>query len=193
MEENKWIEKELPNGDVFHLKELFFYSENNENKSIIPTIKPKIAIKITKVNEAMSSVVAYLTHNEELVGFVECKLYKDNKAELNMASFMKSILESQFGRVLPGAPAISTEEKFRRQGKGTILLIILFEYLINKGIYNINIHTIESDSAWKFYLENGATKIDDMNAIFYDIKSLLPYLYAKVSNQIDISNSKFIK
>ncbi len=156
-------------------------NDKDNNRTKIPT---KVPIKI-KINKNTSSVIIFLTHNKELVGFVECKLYEDNKAELNAAGFMNNILKTQFKQDCFGTPAIRIEEKYRRQGRETILLIILFEYLINRGINSLNVHTIESDSAWNFYLKNGATKIDDMNAIFYDIKSLIPYLYKKISNQLD--------
>lgn len=180
MEENEWIEKELPNGDIFHLAERI-----KANEPLVKKSNEKSKITITNYPKFTNSIIIFLTHNKELVGFIECKLLENNKAELNVAGFMRDILEKQFGQICIGTPAIRIEEKFRRLGKGTILLIILFEYLINKGINNVNVHTIESDSAWRFYLNNGAIKINNMDAIFYDIESILPHLYEKVGNQLD--------
>ena len=76
MEEKKQIEKELPNGDIFHLTEIMISNDKDNNRTKIPT---KVPIKI-KINKNISSVIIFLTHNKELVGFVECNLYEDNKA-----------------------------------------------------------------------------------------------------------------
>lgn len=182
----EWIERQLKNGDVFHIKEYVIDGKLNEKKSSNNTI-----IHVRKIRQEKSSVVVFLTNNDDLIGYVECKIFENNQAELNVSEFMNIILDKQFGIIWNGAPAINTRMHYRRRHKATILLIILFEYLKTKGIKTVNVDGI-NESAINFYLSNGAEMIDDKKGVFEDINLLLPNLYEKVGNQIDKNDSKIL-
>lgn len=198
MKENEWIEKELPNGDIFHIARFNFYSEEEKNKPNSTPLESNKKIRINKISKANSSIVIYLTNNDNLVGYVECWLYDNNVAVIGASALMNQIIYDKFNiKRHDRFPAINTEINYRRQGKGVILLIILFEYLISIGINEVNIDGITDNNALKFYLASGLIQTKEKYGIFKDIESLLPSLYEKVGNQlggkIDIFENRSMK
>ena len=96
---------------------------------------------------------------------------------------MPKILAERFGITQNGFPAIYTDEKYRRKGIGTELLKILFEYLVPKGIKNVDVEGIVNEGALQFYEKNGAKKLDNTTAVFEDIESILANLKKEKDEQ----------
>lgn len=211
MEENEWIEKQLPNGDMFHIIRFYYENKPEKNKDQIKNNQSQnigSGIKIRNKNKAPeSSLIIFLTNNNELVGYVDCS-FRDDEVYLSTDSYkMKELLYYNFGIFRKDkSSAINTEEKFRHQHKGTILLIILFEYLVSIGIKNVSIYGITNLSSFNFYLSNGITLYDNQKkeikeiAIYKKVKDLLKNLNEKnyseiektiIDLRIDISNGVY--
>lgn len=185
MEKSQWIDKKLESGYTYHLKEFINETKSQEAKQQEvrqqnPTRK-KITINSTR--NPIGVVAILLTNGEELVGYVESHLYEDKKANIHASTSMPKILAERFGITQNGFPAIYTDEKYRRKGIGTELLKILFEYLVPKGIKNVDVEGIVNEGALQFYEKNGAKKLDDTTAVFEDIESILANLKKEKDEQ----------
>lgn len=187
MENNQWIDKKLENGYTYHLREFTNETKQQEIKPLKeehqnPTVKK---IKINKVRQPIGVVAILLTKDNELVGYVESHLFEDKKANIHASSSMPQILAERFGIIQNSFPAIYTDEKYRRKGIGTELLKILFEYLVPKGIKNVDVEGIVNEGALQFYEKNGAKKLNNTTAVFEDIENILQNLQRKEDIQIE--------
>lgn len=65
--------------------------------------------------------------------------------------------------------ALLVSEKYRRQGKATELMKLMFKYLNKKGIKDLEVSGITDEAAMRTYLSTGAEMIGNRKAIYRNI------------------------
>lgn len=165
----------LENGDDYFLIERNFLDENKSNIKI--NNNPKFTIKIGNIRKPTSTATILLTKEDDYVGHISANLYDNATASLIMSGIRGVELPeelSQYSDIIEKHDtALLVAEKYRRQGKATLLMKLMFKYLNKKGIKDLEVCGITDDVAMQTYLSTGAEMTGNKSAIYRDIKRFI--------------------
>lgn len=168
----------LENGDDYYLIEKTFSDENSEcDKDIKVNNNSGFTIKIGTIRTPISTATIFLTRNDDYVGHISANLYSNATASLIMSGISSTELPSELNRyrniIEKHDTALLVAEKYRRQGKATLLMNLMFQYLNEKGIKDLEVDGITDNIAMQTYLSTGAEKIGEKKAIYRNISRFI--------------------
>lgn len=168
----------LDSGDEYILVEKNFLQEDGaRNTSIKINNSPSFTIKIGKMRTPTSTATIFLTRQGDYVGHISANLYNNSTASLMMSGIRSIDLPSELTQytdiIETYDTALLVNEKYRRQGKASQLMKLMFQYLDEKGIKDLEVDGITDDIAMKTYLRTGAEVIGEKKAIYRDIKRFI--------------------
>lgn len=178
----------LDSGDEYILVEKFFLEENGDrNTSIRINNNPSFTIKIEKIRTPTSTSTIFLTRQGDYVGHISANLYNNSTASLMMSGIRNIELPNELAKytdiIEAHDTALLVNEKYRRQGKASQLLKLMFQYLDGKGIRDLEVDGITDDIAMKTYLKTGAEVIGEKKAIYRDIKRFIQKEKKEISEE----------
>ena len=167
----------LENGYEYRLIEKnFLNSDSEDNKDFKNS--PGITIKIGTIRRPVSIATILLTKEDDYVGHISANLYNNGIASLIRAGIMGIDLPDElkkYGDIIQEHDtALLVDNKYRRKGRATKLLMLMFQYLDEKGIKDLEVCGITNESAMQTYLKTGAEILEGKNAIYRNIKRFLP-------------------
>ena len=169
----------LENGDEYCLIEKEFAEEALENNTNLKrNNKSNLRIKINNIRRPNGMAMIVLRQGKDYVGHISSNLYEDCTASLIMSGIRAIELPdelSEYRNLLERHDtALYVDQKYRRQGKATLLMKLMFQYLNEKGIKDLEVCGIVDDVAMQTYLSTGAEIIGEKTAIYRDIGRFFP-------------------
>lgn len=179
----------LDNGDEYILVEKKILEEDGaSNTSIKINNNPSFNIKVEKIRTPTSTATIFLIRQNEYVGHISANLYNNFTASLMMSGIRNIELPkelAQYSDIIEAHDtALLVNEKYRRQGKASQLMNLMFQYLDENGIIDLEVDGITDDVAMKTYLGTGAEIIGEKKAIYKNIKRFIQKGKNKVSEEI---------
>lgn len=167
--------RKLENGDDYFLIERNFLNVDNANIKI--NNNPKFTIKIGQARKPISTATILLTKEDDYVGHISANLYDNGTASLLMSGIRGVEFPEELSKysdiMEKHDTALLVADKYRRQGKATLLMKLMFQYLNKKGIKDLEVHGITNDIAMQTYLSTGAEMTGNRKAIYRDIKRFI--------------------
>ena len=121
------------------------------------------------------------------MGHISANLYNNSMASLMMSGIRSIDLPielTQYTDIIETHDtALLVNEKYRRQGKASQLMKLMFQYLNEKGIKDLEVDGITDDIAMKTYLKTGAEVIGEKKAIYRDIKRFIQKEEKEISEE----------
>lgn len=177
----------LDNGDEYIIVERNFLDENRDSNIKINS-NPSFSIKIGKVRTPISTATIFLTNKDDYVGHISANLYDNSTASLMMSGIRNIELPDELTKYMDiietHDTALLVNEKYRRQGKASQLMQLMFQYLDEKGIRDLEVDGITDDIAMKTYMKTGAEVISAKKAIYRNIKRFIQKEKNEVSEEI---------
>lgn len=178
----------LENGDDYYLIEKNIFNENLESNQEIKVNKNAgFTIKIGTVRKPTSIATIFLTREDDYVGHISANLYSNSTASLIMSGIssieLPSELEIYKEIIEKHDTALLVDEKYRRQGKASLLMKLMFQYLDKKGIKDLEVYGITDDIAMQTYLSTGAQIIGEKKAIY---KNISRFIQKEQSEELEI-------
>ena len=164
----------LENGDDIYLIEKTFPDENHESNNNIK-VTNTIGFTIKRpVHSPISTSTIFLTRNGDYVGHICANLYNNATSSLMMSGISSIELPNELGDIIDKHDtALFVDEKYRRQGKATLLMNLMFQHLNKKGIKDLEVSGITDEIAMRTYLSTGAEIIGPRKAIYRNISRFI--------------------
>lgn len=168
----------LKNGDEYLIIENNFLNvDSKDNVGVKINNNSGFRIKIETFRKPISTVTIFLTNGNDYVGHISANLYDNSTASLIMSGVRDIKLPNELSKycniIEKHDTALLVDKKYRRQGKATQLIMLMFQYLNEKGITDLEIDGITDDIAMQTYLNTGAEVIGVKKAIYRNISRFL--------------------
>lgn len=171
---DKLSKTKLKNGDEYYLIERDFSKEKSENSPVVKQNNNSgFNIKIGSYRKTITTATIFMTRDEDYVGHISAHLYSNGTAGMTMSGIIGIDLPEELSRyrdvIEKHDTALLVSEKYRRQGKATELMKLMFKYLNKKGIKDLEVSGITDEAAMRTYLSTGAEMIGNRKAIYRNI------------------------